>query len=69
MSALLENLSSTIGSMAKSAGMLGGADALTRLLPQAAAESSRDGGFLGIGGTLVSSDEQSALDAIKAALA
>jgi Bacterial protein of unknown function (DUF937) len=36
---------------------------------QATAEASKDGGFLGIGGTLVSSDEQSALDAIKAALA
>jgi hypothetical protein len=35
---------------------------------QATAEASRDGGFLGIGGTLVSSDEQSALDSIKAAL-
>jgi len=36
---------------------------------QTTAEASKDGGFLGIGGTLVSSDEQSALDAIKAALA
>jgi hypothetical protein len=36
---------------------------------QATAEASKDGGFLGIGGTLVSADEQSALDAIKAALA
>ena len=69
MSALLDNLSSTIGSMASSAGTLGGGDALTRLLPLAAAEASKDGGFLRIGGTLVSSHEQSALDSIKAALA
>jgi hypothetical protein len=36
---------------------------------QATAEASKEGGFLGIGGTLVSKDEQAALDAIKAALA
>ena len=35
---------------------------------QATAEASKEGGFLGIGGTLVSKDEQAALDAIKAAL-
>ena len=35
---------------------------------KAAAEASKEGGFLGIGGTLVSKDEQSALDAIEAAL-
>jgi hypothetical protein len=35
---------------------------------QAAAEASKEGGFLGIGGTLVSKEEQSALDRIKAAL-
>jgi len=35
---------------------------------QASAEASKEGGFLGIGGTLVSKDEQGALDAIKAAL-
>jgi hypothetical protein len=35
---------------------------------QAAAEASKDGGFLGIGGTLVSKEEQVALDTIKAAL-
>ena len=35
---------------------------------QASAEASKEGGFLGIGGTLVSKDEQAALDAIKAAL-
>jgi hypothetical protein len=34
----------------------------------AAAKASKEGGFLGIGGTLVSADEQKALDAIKAAL-
>jgi hypothetical protein len=36
---------------------------------QATAEASKEGGFLGIGGTLVSKDEQTALDALKAALA
>jgi hypothetical protein len=36
---------------------------------QAAAEASKEGGFLGIGGTLVSKDEQAAIDQIKAALA
>jgi len=36
---------------------------------QATAEAAKEGGFLGIGGTLVSQDEQSAIDAIKAALA
>jgi hypothetical protein len=36
---------------------------------KATAEASKDGGFLGIGGKLVSDDEQRALDAIKAALA
>jgi uncharacterized protein DUF937 len=35
---------------------------------KAAAEASKEGGFLGIGGTLVSKEEQSALDAIEAAL-
>jgi hypothetical protein len=35
---------------------------------QASAEASKEGGFLGIGGTLVSKDEQAALDAIKVAL-
>jgi hypothetical protein len=35
---------------------------------RATAEASKDGGFLGIGGTLVSDDEQKALDAIRAAL-
>jgi hypothetical protein len=33
------------------------------------AGASREGEFLGIGGTLVIKDEQAALDAIKAALA
>jgi hypothetical protein len=32
---------------------------------QAAAEASKEGGFLGIGGTLVSSDEQAALDRLR----
>lgn len=36
---------------------------------QATAEAAKEGGFLGIGGTLVSADEQAAIDAIKAALA
>jgi Bacterial protein of unknown function (DUF937) len=36
---------------------------------QATAEAAKDGGFLGIGGTLVSADEQAALDRLKAALA
>jgi hypothetical protein len=35
---------------------------------QATAEAAKEGGFLGFGGTLVSKDEQAALDAIKAAL-
>ncbi len=35
----------------------------------AAAHASKEGGFLGIGGTLVSADEQAALDSLKAALA
>ncbi len=35
---------------------------------QASAEAAKEGGFLGIGSTLVSKDEQAALDAIKAAL-
>ena len=35
---------------------------------QASAEASKEGGFLGIGGTLVSKEEQAAIDAIKAAL-
>lgn len=37
-------------------------------IADAAAKASKDGGFLGIGGTLVSESEQKALDAIKAAL-
>ena len=36
---------------------------------QATAEAAKEGGFLGIGGTLVSADEQVAIDSIKAALA
>lgn len=35
---------------------------------KAAAEASKEGGFLGIGGTLVSNQEQAALDAIESAL-
>jgi hypothetical protein len=35
---------------------------------QAAAEASKEGGFLGIGGTLVSKDEQAALDQLRSAL-
>lgn len=35
---------------------------------KAAAEASKEGGFLGIGGTLVSKDEQAALDQLQAAL-
>ena len=35
---------------------------------QASAEATKDGGFLGIGGKLVSKDEQVALDAIRSAL-
>jgi len=35
---------------------------------KASAEASKEGGFLGIGGTLVSKEEQAAIDAIKAAL-
>jgi hypothetical protein len=36
---------------------------------EAAAKASKEGGFLGFGGTLVSKDEQAALDQLKAALA
>jgi len=36
---------------------------------QVTAEAAKDGGFLGIGGKLISDDEQAALDALKAALA
>ncbi len=36
---------------------------------QAAAEASKEGSFLGIGGTLISKDEQAALDQLSAALA
>ena len=36
---------------------------------QATAEAAKDGGFLGIGGKLISDDEQHALDALKAVLA
>jgi hypothetical protein len=36
---------------------------------EAAAKASKEGGFLGIGGTLVSEGEQKALDALKSALA
>jgi hypothetical protein len=35
---------------------------------QAAAEASKEGGFLGFGGTLVSKDEQAALDQLRAVL-
>ena len=35
---------------------------------QATAEAAKDGGFLGIGGKLISDDEQAALDSLKAAL-
>ena len=36
---------------------------------KASAEAAKEGGFLGIGGTLVSEEEQTALNALKAALA
>jgi hypothetical protein len=38
-------------------------------MAQHVAEAAKEGGFLGIGGTAISADEQKALDAIKLALA
>jgi hypothetical protein len=38
-------------------------------MAQHIAEAAKEGGFLGIGGSAISADEQKALDAIKAALA
>jgi hypothetical protein len=43
--------------------------AAIRSIGQATAEASKDGGFLGIGGTLVSDDEKAALAKIETALA
>jgi hypothetical protein len=54
---------------AKSPGELAAYKATVLKVAQATAEAAKDGGFLGIGGTLVSADEQAALDTIKAALA
>jgi hypothetical protein len=53
----------------KSPAELAGYKATILAVAQAAAEASKEGGFLGIGGTLVSKDEQAALDQLKAALA
>jgi hypothetical protein len=53
---------------AKSPGELQAYKATILSVAQAAAEASKEGGFLGIGGTLVSKEEQSALDVLKAAL-
>jgi hypothetical protein len=44
-------------------------DTLLLAVAKAAAEASKEGGFLGIGGALVSEREQTALNALKAALA
>ncbi len=52
----------------KSPAELAGYKATILAVAQAAAEASKEGGFLGIGGTLVSKDEQAALDQLKAAL-
>jgi len=40
-----------------------------RSIGKATAEAAKEGGFLGIGGTLVSDDEKSALAKIEAAMA
>jgi len=53
---------------AKSPGELQAYKNTVLLVAQASAEASKEGGFLGIGGTLVSKEEQAAIDAIKAAL-
>jgi hypothetical protein len=59
----------TAAMAAKSPAELQSYKATILAVAQATAEASKEGGFLGIGGTLVSKDEQAALDAIKAALA
>ena len=53
---------------AKSPGELQAYKSTILSVAQASAEASKEGGFLGIGGTLVSKEEQAAIDAIKAAL-
>jgi hypothetical protein len=53
---------------AKSPAELSAYKATILSVAQATAEASKEGGFLGFGGTLVSKEEQAALDAIKAAL-
>lgn len=44
-------------------------NALLRVVGKAAAEGTREGGFLGVGGTLVSADEKRALEQIDTAIA
>jgi hypothetical protein len=53
----------------QSPGELAAYKAAIMSVAQATAEASKEGGFFGIGGTLVSEDEQSALDALEEALA
>lgn len=53
---------------AKSPGDAAAYSAMVMSVAQKTAEAAKEGGFLGIGGTQVSKEEQAALDAIRAAL-
>lgn len=53
---------------AKSPGDAAAYSAMVLNVAQKTAEAAKEGGFLGIGGTLVTDDEQAAIDAIRAAL-
>ncbi|HJW50503.1 MAG TPA: hypothetical protein VJ501_00710 [Burkholderiaceae bacterium] len=52
-----------------SPGELDAFKATIRSIGKATAEAAKEGGFLGIGGTLVSDDEKAALAKIEAAIA
>ena len=66
---LVEILKAGAGAVAaKSPGELQAYKDTILSVAQASAEASKEGGFLGIGGTLVSKEEQAALYAIRAAL-
>jgi hypothetical protein len=67
---LLDIVKAAAASVAsKDAAQAGAYNAAVLAVAQAAADASKEGGFLGIGSTLVSKDEQAALEQLKAALA
>jgi len=67
---MLERLKASLALVQARAPQQAGAyKAVLQAVGKAAAEGAKEGGFLGIGGTLVSADEKRALEQIEAAIA